>query len=125
MLITDLLVRADELCPGIACEHVEYSHLSPLININHQVAELSVVLVDQVNTLRTDNLKCHHHTTRYQLTKPPEWERKGGGQIRHTRTAKESQTHSGLVLEQLLNDLYQLLLLIWIKAMCTNNILPS
>ena len=61
--VTDLLVGVNELCPGIACEHADDGHLTPLVHIYHQVAQFAIVLVNQVNPLRAHHLICHHHAT--------------------------------------------------------------
>ena len=52
-----LLVGVDELCAAVSGQHVDDGHLTPLIHIHQQVAQLAVVLVDQVDPLRTHLLK--------------------------------------------------------------------
>jgi len=64
---THVLVGAEELGPCVAGQHVDDDHLPPLLHINEQVAELAVVLVDEVDALRADLLKCHHHAAGHQL----------------------------------------------------------
>lgn len=64
---THVLVGAEELGARVAGQHVDDDHLPPLLHINEQVAELAVVLVDEVNALRADLLERHHHTAGHQL----------------------------------------------------------
>ena len=65
---THVHVGVEELRPGVAGEHVDDDHLTPLLHVNQQVAELAVVLVDEVYALWTYLLKCHHHTPSHQLS---------------------------------------------------------
>ncbi len=64
---THVDVGVEELRPGVACEHVDDDHLTPLLHINQQVTQLTVVLMDQIDAVRTHFLKRHHHTACYQL----------------------------------------------------------
>lgn len=64
---THIDVGVQELCPGVAGQHVDDDHLPPLLHVNQQVAQLPVVLVDQVNPLRTDLLKSHDDAAGHQL----------------------------------------------------------
>ena len=43
-----------ELCAGVSREHVDDDYLAPLLNVNQEVAELTKVLVDELDTLGTD-----------------------------------------------------------------------
>lgn len=77
---THVLRGAQELCARVAGEHADDDHLTPLLHVDEQVAELPVVLVDQVNALRAHLLKSHHHATRHQLgsRQRPEGHGEGG-----------------------------------------------
>lgn len=64
---THIDVGVEELRPGVTGQHVDDDHLSPLLHVNQQVAQLPVVLVDQVNALRTNLLKGHNDAAGHQL----------------------------------------------------------
>lgn len=64
---THVDVGVEELRSGVARKHVDDDHLAPLLHINQQVTQLTVVLMDQIDAVRTHFLKRHHHTARYQL----------------------------------------------------------
>lgn len=64
---THIDVGVEELRPGVTGQHVDDDHLSPLLHVNQQVAQLPVVLVDQVDTLRTNLLKGHNDAAGHQL----------------------------------------------------------
>lgn len=65
--MSHLLPGAGELCPGVAGQHGDDDHLAPLLHVHQQVAQLSVVLMDQVYTIWTHFLKGHHHAASHQL----------------------------------------------------------
>lgn len=67
-------VGVEELCPGVAGQHVDDDHLAPLLHIDEQVAQLPVILVDQVDAFRANLLKCHDNTASNQL----QWQNTGG-----------------------------------------------
>lgn len=60
-------VGVQELRPGVAGQHVDDDHLPPLLHIDQQVTQLPVVLVDQVDALRTNLLKRHDNAASNQL----------------------------------------------------------
>lgn len=60
-------VGVQELGPGVAGQHVDDDHLPPLLHIDQQVTQLPVVLVDQVDALRTNLLKRHDNAASNQL----------------------------------------------------------
>lgn len=62
-----LLPGADELRPGVASQHGDDDHLAPLLHVHQQVAQLPVVLVDQVDAIWTHFLEGHHHAAGHQL----------------------------------------------------------
>lgn len=64
---THVDVRVKKLCPGVTGQHVDDDHLAPLLHVNQQVTQLPVVLVDQVNALRTNLLKSHDDAAGHQL----------------------------------------------------------
>lgn len=64
---THVDVRVKKLCPGVTGQHVDDDHLPPLLHVNQQVTQLPVVLVDQVNALRTNLLKSHDDAAGHQL----------------------------------------------------------
>lgn len=64
---THIDVGVKKLCPGVTGQHVDDDHLPPLLHVNQQVTQLPVVLVDQVNALRTNLLKGHDDTAGHQL----------------------------------------------------------
>ena len=64
---THVSIRVEELSPGVASEHVDDDHLAPLLHIDQQVAQLAVVLVDQVDALWTNLLKGHDDAASNQL----------------------------------------------------------
>jgi len=64
---TYLLVGVNELCSCVLCKHVENGDLPPLIYVNQEAAQLAVILVDEVYTLRANCLKCHYNTACYKL----------------------------------------------------------
>lgn len=65
--LTHIDIWVEELCPGVAGEHVDDDDLTPFLHINQQVTQLPVVLVDQVDALRAHFLKGHNNTSCYQL----------------------------------------------------------
>ena len=67
MIYTYVHVWVEELDPGIAGQHVDYDNLSPLLHVNQEVTQLPVVLVDQVDALRTHLLKSHDNASCHQL----------------------------------------------------------
>lgn len=64
---THVDVRVKKLRPGVTGQHVDDDHLPPLLHVNQQVTQLPVVLVDQVNALRTNLLKSHDDAAGHQL----------------------------------------------------------
>lgn len=64
---TYINVGVEELSPGVAGEHVDDNYLAPFLHINQQVAEFTVILMDQIDPLWTNLLKRHHHTACHQL----------------------------------------------------------
>lgn len=62
-------VGVEELGPGVAGQHVDDDHLAPLLHIDQEIAQLPVILVNQVDALRTNFLKCHDNTASDQLQK--------------------------------------------------------
>lgn len=62
-----LLPGADELRAGVACQHGEDDHLPPLLHVHQQVAQLPVVLVDEVDAIGAHFLERHHHAAGHQL----------------------------------------------------------
>lgn len=64
---THIDVWVKKLCPGVTGQHVDDDHLTPLLHVNEQVAQLPVVLVNQVNALRTNLLESHNDTASHQL----------------------------------------------------------
>ncbi|MPC17410.1 hypothetical protein E2C01_010266 [Portunus trituberculatus] len=44
-------VRVDKLSASVAGEHVDNDDLPPLLHVHQQVAQLAVVLVDEINPL--------------------------------------------------------------------------
>jgi hypothetical protein len=46
---------------------MDYDHLPPLFNINQQVTKLSVIPVNQIDSIRAHFFKGHHHTASHQL----------------------------------------------------------
>lgn len=165
---THIDVGVEELCPGVARQHVDDDHLAPLLHVDQEVAQFPVVLVDQVDPLRAHLLKGHDHAACHQL-----WCSETGVQYSETRLfagnriVKLSQsfsvatichdlkvkggwlreaaqsligvhfvslgqfvsrkyeggkkktptnTHSGFVSEELLDDFNQLVLLFWIQT---------
>lgn len=60
-------VGVKELRPGVAGEHIDNDHLTPLLHINQQVAKFSIILVDQIDSLWAHLFKRHHNTAGYQL----------------------------------------------------------
>lgn len=67
MSLTHIDVWIKELGPGIAGQHVYDDDLPPLLHVNQEVTQLPVVLVDQVDALRTHFLKRHNNTACHQL----------------------------------------------------------
>lgn len=67
--VADLSPRGDKLCPGVSGQHVYDDHLTPLLDVHQQVTQLAIVLMDQVDPVRTDLLKRHHHAASNQLQK--------------------------------------------------------
>lgn len=65
--MSHLLPGTGELRPGVAGQHGDDDHLSPLLHVHQQVTQLSVVLVDQVNAIRAHFLESHHHAAGHQL----------------------------------------------------------
>ena len=128
---THVLGGAEELRAGIAGEHADDDHLAPLLHINEQVTELPVVLVDQVNALGAHLLEGHHHTARHQLGNPQRHERINGKDRRGwpgtfpPPTSVCPYTHRGLVSQKLLDDLYQLVLLVRIQTEGETVVCPS
>ena len=64
-LNTHVLIGWDKLGPGVAGHHPHDDHLSPLLHIHQQVAQLAVILVDEVDSLGTDLLKGLNGTPCY------------------------------------------------------------
>lgn len=64
-----LLPGAGELRPGVAGQHGDDDHLTPLLHIHQQVTQLPVVLVNQVNAIWTHFLESHHDAAGNQLQK--------------------------------------------------------
>lgn len=62
-----LLPGTRELRSGVARQHGDDDHLSPLLHVHQQVTQLSEVLVDQVDTIGANFLKRHHHAAGDQL----------------------------------------------------------
>ena len=62
-----LLPGAGELGAGVARQHADDDHLAPLLHVHQQVAQLAVVLVDQVDAVGTHLLEGHHHAAGHQL----------------------------------------------------------
>lgn len=65
--LTDLLPGRGELRPGVSRQHVDDDHLAPLLHVHQQVAQLPVVLVDQVDAVWAHVLKGHDHAAGHQL----------------------------------------------------------
>lgn len=64
---THVNVRVEELSPGVAREHVDDDDLTPFLHVNQQVAEFTVILMDQIDALWANLLERHHHTACDQL----------------------------------------------------------
>lgn len=77
---THIDVGVEELCPGVARQHVDDDHLAPLLHVDQEVAQFPVVLVDQVDPLRAHLLKGHDHAACHQL-----WCSETGVQYSETR----------------------------------------
>ena len=60
-------IRVDELRACIASECVDDNHLAPFLNIYQEVAQLAVVLVDQICAFRAYLFKCLNGTSCHQL----------------------------------------------------------
>lgn len=67
LVLTYIHVRVEELGPGIAGQHVDDDDLPPLLHVDQEVAQLPVVLVDQVDALGTNLLKSHDNASCHQL----------------------------------------------------------
>lgn len=65
--VTHVDVGVEELCSGVAGQHVDDNHLPPLLHVNQEVAQLPVVLVDEVDALRANLLESHDDTSCHQL----------------------------------------------------------
>ena len=48
----------DELCSGVARQHVDDDHLTPFLHVHQQVTQLAVVFVNQIDSLWTHFLEC-------------------------------------------------------------------
>lgn len=66
-ILTHIHVWVEELGPGVTGEHVDDDDLPPLLHVDQEVTQLPVVLVDQVNALRTHLLKSHDNASCHQL----------------------------------------------------------
>lgn len=64
---THVDVGIEELRSGVAREHVDDDHLTPLLHIDQQVTQLTVVLVDEIDSVRTHFFECHHYTASHKL----------------------------------------------------------
>lgn len=67
VFFTNIDVWVEELGPGVAGQHVDDDDLPPLLYVNQKVTQLPVVLVDQVDSLRTHLLKSHNDASCNQL----------------------------------------------------------
>lgn len=67
MFLTHIDVWVEELGPGVAGQHVDDDDLPPLLHVDQEVTQLPVVLVDQVDALRTHLLKSHDNASCHQL----------------------------------------------------------
>lgn len=67
MLLAHIDVWVEELGPGVAGQHVDDDDLPPLLHVDQEVTQLPVVLVDQVDSLRTHLLEGHDDASRHQL----------------------------------------------------------
>lgn len=65
--LTHIDVWVEKLCPSIAGQHVDDDDLAPLLHVDKQVAQLPIVLVDQVDALRTHLFERHDDTSCHQL----------------------------------------------------------
>ncbi len=62
-LKTYLLIWVDKLSACVPGQHVNNDNLTPFLHINQQIAQLPVILVNQVYALRTHFLKGLNGTT--------------------------------------------------------------
>lgn len=65
--LTHVDVWVEELGPGVAGQHVDDDDLPPLLHVDQEVTQLPVILVDQVDALRTNLLKSHNNAACHQL----------------------------------------------------------
>ena len=61
MLFLITFIGIDELGSRVSREHVDDDHLAPLVDIDQKSAELAIVFVDQINSIRTNLLERSHH----------------------------------------------------------------
>ena len=54
-------IGIDELRSGVSREHVDDDHLAPLVDVDQKSAELAIVFVDQIDSIRTNLLERSHH----------------------------------------------------------------
>ena len=114
-----ILVWRDELRSCVASQHVDDRNLTPLVDVDEQAAQLAVVLVNQVDALRTDLLERLNRAASHQLKT---YTLQTHVEKRHNMV---SNYHRCFVRKELLNNFDQLIFLFWINAARTSNIFPQ
>ena len=56
------LIRCDKLRPRIIGQHLQIAQLAPLVDINQQLTQFSIVLVDQIGPTWTNAAEGQHCT---------------------------------------------------------------
>ena len=106
------MVRRDELGATVSGEHVNDCNLTPLVDVHQQTAQLAVVLVNQIDSLRTDLFKRLNGASRNKLKR-----KKRKLNERSQSFAKlYNYTNSCLIGKQLFYDFHQLIFLFRIDA---------
>lgn len=65
-------VRIDELRSSVTRQHIENSHLTPLVDVDQQIAESTIIFVNQIDSLRTNLFESLNSAAVDQLKKKNE-----------------------------------------------------